>query len=157
MSVKTELYISNRFSIYDIKNVIESHLDAEVKIDQTGIPDLLEFYFTLKGDTRLMSVHINADAIIGKATLLRLGSNEEGKEIMLTIAKVTGGLYVPEDTSDDCQMIRGMLSDEDGLPYFIKDAIIHNNMTDNHDLRGLNESIKKWQAKMNRVSVDTYE
>lgn len=150
MSCETILYVPKKFSIEEIKTIIESYLNVKVKIHQTSIPDLLEFIFKFKNAKRLMSVLFNGKTPLGRAYQLRLGADEEAKKIMKSIGKVTGGLYVPEDTSDECRMLSGMLSDEDGLPFFLKNAVVENYMRDNDDIDGLNKSIKKWKEKVNR-------
>jgi hypothetical protein len=73
--------------------------------------------------------------------------NDEAKEIMSKIASVIGGYYVPDDCRDTGEMIDGMVFEGDGIPYFVKHAMITNQMTDNDDMAGLQAAIKAWNKK----------
>lgn len=168
MGAATKLYISKRFELRDIKEVMENHLDLKVqsrrkknimkkvyyekfKIEVLPTHDVgyVTFNFIYKGHQRNMSVFDNTDLPIKGMYELHLGSNEEAIEIMKTIANVLGGLIEENDCGDKgIYEIHGMLSENNGLPYFIKWAILNNKIKSEDDLVGLNEAIHQWHDEI---------
>lgn len=170
MSVDTRLLLNSKWELDEIKDVMENHLDLieserkvktvrgerveKYKIETTSnhhvAPGYFNFTFKVSGskDTRWMHVHTNYSSPLGSCTLLSLGAFGEAVNIMSTIADVLGGFLMEDDCSDKGYYERdGKLSDRDGLPYFLKRAIIHDKI-DTDDLKGLNESIHKWYDRM---------
>jgi len=68
-----------------------------------------------------------------------------------------GGFFQEKDSRDKFVWIDGMLKSGDGLQYFLKYATINNELVNDNDLKGLNQSIIKWQEKCNSHTVDTFK
>lgn len=168
MSQSTKLYLSKRWELRDIIEVMENHLDLK---EQTRIKKNIakKYYiekfkievapsydftfwnlnFVYNNHNRQMVVFPNTDLCIGNLWELHLGYNDEALEIMTKIAEVLGGLLEENDCSDKgIKEIQGMIRETDGLPYFLKHAIIENKLKDNDDIKGLNEYIHRWCDKI---------
>jgi hypothetical protein len=164
MGAATKLYISKRFELRDIKEVMENHLDLKVqsrrkknvmkkvyydkfKIEVLPTHDVgyVTFNFIYNGRYRTMSVFDNTDLAIKGLYELHLGHNEDSITIMRTIAEVLGGLLEENDCGDKgLEDVHGKLSEYYGLPYFLRYAIIHNTLKDPKNLIEFNEAIHKW-------------
>ena len=163
MGATSKLYVSRRFSLEDIKTVMENHLGLEVqrrkkknvankyyyeefKIEvlSTTILGMVQFVFVYNKRRRTMTVFNDTDVAIKGMYELHLGYDEDAIIILETIAKVLGGLLEKTDFTGIIENIPGMLNENDGLPYFLKYAIIHNELEHQNDLIGLNESIHNW-------------
>lgn len=169
MGTMTKLYISKKYSFEDLKDVMESYLPLEIQARQkkniagkyyvekfkvevipTHSPDFVNFQFKYKGKFRTMGVFNNTDLAVGNMYELHIGCNDEGIEIMKTIANVFGGLLERNDSSNNgIENILGLFSENSGLPYYLKYALIHNQLKNEDDLVGLNEAIYKWYDKIN--------
>ena len=145
MSVDTRLYVSDRWELRDIKQVIKTHLGQTVAVKSYHEVALGMFMFDFGG--RSMWVHTHTDTPIGTATMLSLGMNQEAIKIMRTIAGVLGGILEESDCEHQCEMIRGSFWDEDGLPYFLKYAIIHDKINPDN-IEELKTSIEEWHKKI---------
>jgi len=162
MSVVTFLYLSSSWCLEDIITVIKKHLGykVEIKCCVETSPRMFDFYLTKDGHSNIyMTVFVNGWSPLGPTTQLRLGANDEGKQIMKDIAEVLGGLIHWEDCDDNYELIDGLFNPEDGLPYFLKYAIINNEMVNVSDLKGLNKSIIKWEKRVGPTQsrIDTFE
>lgn len=164
MGATTKLYISKKYSLENLKDVMECHLPLDIQARQkksitgkyyvekfkievlsTHDVDFVQFQFKYKGQFRTMAVFNNTDLAVGNMYELHLGYNDDAVEIMETIAKVFGGLLERNDCGNECiEDIHGMFSENTGLPYFLKYALIHNQLKGVDDLVGLNEAIHKW-------------
>ena len=149
MGVCTKLYISNRFTLEDIKTVIENHICKKVKVESCHKTSLGMYTFNFK--ERCM--YVFTDGGIPNHYCLSLGHNEEAIEIMKTIANVLGGLFEESDCEGKLEEIQGMFSEADGLSYFLKYAILHNELLNENDLVGLNESIHKWHKDLDHSRI----
>ena len=170
MSVDTKLYIESKWELNDVKEILESHFDLvekrrsekvfnkrvvrkfKVEIEPSkGQPNCYNMYFEIKGSKqgpRRMFVITNTHSPIGPATWFSLGHNEESIQIMRKIADVLGGAVIENDCECDVDFVDGSLHDGDGLAYFIKYALIHNEMKNNDDLAGLIHSIHNWEERI---------
>ena len=144
MGVDTRLIINSKWSLEDIKETVRAHLDVSVEWRATHTPSYNIFVFTHEGEERQMNVHTSYPTPIGPAVLLSLRHNDQAVRIMTVIAKALGGFLQPEDYAATYECFEGILYNDDGLPYFLKHAVIHDELKDNHDFHGLNESIHKW-------------
>ena len=146
MSIDSKLYINQRFDERDIRDILTNHIGAiNVKtVTSSATPEMLIIYFTLNGKNRMMFYHLKSETPLGIVGLLSLSSNDQTKEIFTKIANVIGGFFIHEDTNDNGKMIYGMAFEEDGLPWFIKQAMVQGEMKDNDDLTGLSRFIEKW-------------
>jgi len=168
MSQTTKLYISKRFELRDIKEVMENYLDLKVqirkkkvaggkyitekfKIEVVPTQDIgfVNFNFIYNNKQRRMAVFSDTDLCIKNLYELHLGYNDDSIEIMTKIAKVFGGLLEENDCGDKgITEIQGMFSENNGLPYFLKYAIIHNQLSNIDDLKSFNEAIYKWHDEI---------
>lgn len=153
MGVDTKLYISHRFNLQDVMDVIQYHVipnlfnnEGEVKFvpghDECG-------YITFGNQNnrhRSMFYYPKSKTPLGTAIYLSLGHDEQAIKIMTCIAKVLGGLVQEVDNNDNMKMYNGRLIEEDGLSYFLKYSVIHD-CNDGKDLDELKETIKKWEEK----------
>ena len=148
MGVDTGLYLSNRWDLDDLKNVIENHLGCPVKIESTlaSFPNYQVFNFTYKGEQRSLNVHSATMTPLGRFTLITLKQTfGHANEILKSIAEVLGGLYYDNDYDGDMQWIEGKLSEEDKLSYHIKHAIIEDKA---ETLKDVAVSIRNWNAEI---------
>jgi len=158
MGAVTKLYISRKWELEDIKTVMENYLDLKerkktinkrpqsYKIDviNTSVLEMTQFNFTYNNNLRTMAIFTHSD-FAENYYGLHLGHNDEAIEIMTKIANVLGGLLESNDCGENgVEKISGMLHEDDGLAYFIKYSILHNELKDENDLIGLNKSIHKW-------------
>jgi hypothetical protein len=159
MGVDARLYVSSKWKLDDIKTVIESYLRFKVKIESNHKISPGFFYFHLmrdKKEKRTIAVFMNCNTALGTVTYLSLRSDNEAIGILKKIAEVLGGHLNKQDFDDMFDEIPGMFDKDDGLPYFYKYAVLHNEMLNDNDLKGLNESIKKWQKKYKSKTVLTF-
>ena len=158
MGVDTHLYVSNRFSFEDIKTVLECHLDGkDVTIHHSHTPEMSTIAFKIGDDQRNMFLH-RSHLPTGPVLLLSLGHNEQAVQIMRTIGKAIGGILEESDCDGKMQTITGSLSDEAGLQYFLKWAVITNRLP-GETIRELNQAIHDWhdQFQTNRPDSGKYE
>jgi hypothetical protein len=165
MSVNTHLYLNPKWTIKDVCTVLENHFELEEKtITKTVIgiksfqkikteitwdivcPDCFYIRFTLKGsEPRNMFVVMGTQTPLGIANYLDLEYNDEAVMIMKKIASVLGGVFEENDCDGEKIFMDGMFNDHNGLPYFLKYAILHGEMKDEDDILGFIASIKKWE------------
>ena len=153
MSEKTYLYVNSEFWSNDIEDVLRSHLDVKI-IKKESFPasgtELL--YFTFNNNERQMLILYAADIPIGSALQLSLGADEDGQAILKKIAQVLGGLYQASEYENMFELYNGMLWDADGLNFFIKNAILKNDLKDIDDIDGFLQSREKWLKKFEKVN-----
>ena len=139
MSVMTNLYINSKYEQQDIVDILKHVLKAKsVKIhDCKGIHGMSRITFEYQNEHRTLSYHSNADTPIGLCSLISLGHNMQAIEIMKGAAKVIGGIYEENDCESHLEFINGMTWESDGLPFFIKYALINGFMKDENDIEGL--------------------
>jgi hypothetical protein len=172
MGVDTKLQISSKHEIRDIVTVLETHLNLVEKterkrnhltkkynitkykvkvepVESSGCSGFFHLFFQIDGhEERMMSLFVNQNSPIGPTTHMSLGHNEEAVMIMRTIAEVFGGILMANDCSCEEEVIEGQFTENDGLPYFIKYALLHNEMSSVQDIKGLLKSIRKWEVEM---------
>ncbi len=153
MGVDTKLYISSKWEIRDIANVMETYvhiIKGSLIVKHANLSKSLMYSLMFRmenGDNRHMYVHPESDTPLGPCTTLSLSAWGEAVEIMTAIAKVLGGILEKEDCSGMCEMMHGSTWDKDGIPWFINEALIKGDMEDNDDIDGLVQFIKNWKTK----------
>lgn len=168
MGISANLYINNSWELRDLVLVMEKYLDLEpiakskgkkkadilVQVKSCAEIDfnMYQFYFKIRGGElqRQMYVHTNSKTPLGTATYLSLGSNDESIKLLATIAEVLGGILCPNDCDGNMQWFDGSLTDDDGIPYFVKRATLENKMESNDDMHGLQEFMTAWKEKHKR-------
>jgi hypothetical protein len=152
MGVDTKLLLNPNWELNDIRTVIEKEFKTKVEVESCHKTSIGMFHlsFEIQKEKRMMTVFMNNNTPLGPTTYLSLGYNAQAVEIMSAIANVFGGLLEKKDCDGDLEMITGMFSPGDGIPYFYKDAIINKEITKNDDLVGLNEHIHNWCDRMDK-------
>lgn len=147
MSVDTILYLNPKWEIRDIATVAERTQGKEVKVEalQGSIVGCFNIFV---GDRRIFAI-TNYQTPIGVATYLSIGANEESKRILRDIAEVFGGLLQPEDYNEDYELIQGKLYEDNGLPFFIKHAIVHDGI-DPEDTEAFLQSMQNWKRTIGK-------
>ncbi|MFA5937401.1 MAG: hypothetical protein WC822_06025 [Candidatus Paceibacterota bacterium] len=151
MGVDTKVYLNTRWNLDNIKTIIERTQNTKVEIESNHSFAPGYFTFTLPEKKRIIHVHSYTTTPLGTATLLSMRSDEEGKQILKGIAEVVGGMFMDNDVDGKCDFIMGALTDEDGLGYFVKYALVHNGI-DNHDIKGLLKSMNDWYDRCDSES-----
>jgi hypothetical protein len=158
MGCSTILLINNNIAIRDIVTVIERSFETKCKVttDNFGIDNgsinfiVPEKYskpeygksYEDKQEHRNLFYGRNSYTPIGYVTYLSLGLWGSSDKIMEAIGKVFGGFYMLNDCGDKgYEKIDGMISPEDGLPFFVKYASVKGDMKDNDDIDGLKKCI----------------
>ncbi len=153
MGVDTHLYLNTRWDLNDIIKVIERTQNKKVEVK--AHEGMILGYFDFNVGERRIFVHLNSQTPIGSATYLSLHADEEAHKILKDIADVLGGILEYFDSDGKCEMIDGSLWEEDGLPYFLKHAIIEDGI-DNHDLPALKQSISNWYDQCDKSRKPDY-
>lgn len=133
MGVDTRLFISNRWTVEDVHDVLES-LYGKAEYVSSGMPDycILKFNYS-KTEPRSMSAWHNHEEYGFRGVLLSLGANGHAQEIMEKIASRLGGLLNPEDVNDE--LIGYPVLGQHNLDFHVRHAIIHGE-TDGRDIAG---------------------
>lgn len=152
MGVDSNLYINARYGTEDVAKLIEKHIPlkegSKVEIINTHTPDYHVIAFEpLDSHARQLSCFTGSDTPLGPSTHLMYRSNDEGIAIFRALANVVGGYLEESDSTGTLECITGRLSENNGLPYFIRYALINNEMKDEDDVQGLLDSIKKWEKE----------
>ncbi len=156
MGVDTHLYISYRFDVEDIKTVLENHLSCEnVKIGNSHTPSMFIVGFTFEGEQRNMFIH-HTSLPTGPAIMLSLGHNEQAIRIMQGIGGAIGGILEENDCDGKMQTIDGRLSDNNGLQYFLKWAVL-NNKIPGDSIPELNQAIHDWHDEVKAADREKYQ
>lgn len=103
MGVDTELYISKRWKVSDIREVAERRLGYKTKLRfHDFAPDYVKIDL-YKGAELHRSLNVHTDSTIGglPAVNINLRSNEEGYAILKGLAEVFGGLFQEADCDSD--------------------------------------------------------
>lgn len=146
MSVNTILYLNPKWEIRDIATVAERTQGKEVRVEalQGSIVGCFNIFV---GDRRIFAI-TNNQTPIGVATYLSIGANEGGKRILRDIAEVLGGLFQPEDYNENYELIQGEVYEGNGLPFFIKYAIVNDGI-DPKDTEAFLQSMQKLRKELN--------
>jgi hypothetical protein len=148
MGVDTKLYINPRYTVENIRDCIEAHLKTKVTLEvPENMSGMYMLLFKDGNDDRQMYVFPSSNTPIGIFTQLHLRHWGRAVEIMRAIGEVFGGLLQPEDCTEEFEMIYGKLNEGNGIPYFIKYALINNYMTSEDDMDGLKQAIDEWYKK----------
>lgn len=145
MGVDCKLYLNTRWSLTDIQKVMERVSATEVKVEHTTFPDYL--IFTMNGIGRMTHVWPAYHTPMGSMHMLSMASNPQGIKLLKGIAEVFGGLLQEEDVTEKCEIITGAMTDENALPYFLKQSLMEGN--DAESLDDLIATIKAWGLKHN--------
>lgn len=141
MGVDTKLYLNTKWELNNIIELIE-YIKGE-KIEVISNHSFAPGYFCFNLSKRMIHVHTYTHTPLGEATLLDMHSDDESHELFKKIAETLGGIYIENDCDDKCEMMQGRTWDENGLQYFLKYAIVHDDIADD-DIEGFLKSMNKW-------------
>lgn len=148
MGTSTILYLNPKWEIRDIADVLERTQGKEVQIEPQSV-SIVGCFNIFVGDRRIFSI-VNNRTPIGTMTYLSLGANEEGKKILRDIAEVLGGLFMDNDYDGKCELITGNADEDDGLPFFLKYAIVKDGI-DPKDTEAFLKSMQELRKKLNHT------
>lgn len=145
MGVDVRLWLNPKWKLEDVKDVLERTSNTPVTSESTiGSPSY--HVFVMKDIGRMVHVH-QSELPTGPATLLDMRSNPQGIQILRNVAEVFGGILQEDDSEERYEMIVGKMSENNGLPYFVKYAIMNDGI-DPSNMASLVESIKGWEARV---------
>jgi len=149
MSTETVLRISTRWSPDEISTALGAlfHIDTTIKTSNNPSLYSIMLYGKVVGErcSRTIRVHLNSETPLGPAISLRLGHDELAVKILRGLGEVLGGFLQEKDSVQSHEMLYGMLSVNDGLPYFVKYHVLYGG--DPKDPEKLLETIKKWKEQ----------
>jgi len=157
MSTDTKLYTSSFWGIENIKSILHTRLkvtEFKLKSNHEFAPGYFIINFHYNNEYCKMNIFLSASTPIGPAILLSMAANSKNIEILKTIAETIGGYFEENDCKETGTMINGKLCREDGLQYHLIEAII-NGETNGESIPELNDSVKKWQKRVNSYSTET--
>lgn len=147
MGIDAQLMTNAKYSADDIKDIIESMPEVsnfKVQVNDWATSYVI-FRFKFNDEDRQMNIHFHSDGYGLPCTLCTLGQWGSANYILTKIGKILGGFFTENDCEGKYEMFQGLLNEEDGLPYFLKEALIKSKMTDNDDIDGLISYIKEWK------------
>lgn len=150
MSVSTNLFLNHTVQLSELKEAFE-HRYGNVKVHlNESMPYYQAWTFKCPSDkkhVRQLSVHLNYSTAGFSGTLITLGNNDEAIRIMEYIGSIFGGFLTENDCDGNIRNISGRLEPSNGMPYFVRYAIIHDGV-DPKDLTAISKSIKKWESEV---------
>ena len=156
MGVHADLLISSRWTITDVQDVLEHHLEAKrirfsiSKRRTSRCMGSLGFILP-NGSGYMFYVWHGHYSPIGSCIYMHYPSSDEVVGLMRKIAEVLGGMVCPRDCDNNWEMYEGMLSDASNLMWFLKRAVTHNHLADDDDMEGLIESREKYLERCKRM------
>lgn len=147
MSVDTRLFVSNRWRVSDIQEVLENISGKKVKYSSTHCPDYSVLNFTYKTEKRSMNVFANAELCGFVGNYMSLGSWGLSAEIMTKIAERLGGFLNLQDVNNEFQGFPTL--GEGDLDFHLKHAII-NGETDGKDLEDFTKKAKAYSEELHK-------
>lgn len=144
MPTYTNLYLSTRWDLDDIKRTIENHLKTHVTVESEH--KISVGFFTFIFDSTYCTVH-SCNTPIGRLTLLSMMNTKQNIEKLQIIAGVLGGLFTDDSINGKYEMIVGLLDEGDKLSYHLKDSVICADC-DGDNLNQIVFSVKRWNERM---------
>ena len=141
MGVDTKLYLSTRWEADDIKTVLERTSGETVTVRSNH--GIAVGFYSFDVGNRSIWVHLNYHTAVGPLTMLAMRADEESHLLLRRVALTLGGLFMRYDSDEQCELIEGAMNEHDGLPYFVKYAIVNDGI-DPRDIDALAESKKRW-------------
>lgn len=146
MGVDAHLLINAKWGLEDLVELLSSYqgIKATIRSCHKTAPG---YYMLMCDNERTINCFLANSTPLGTCHCLSLRSNKEAIQMLRGIAKVLGGFLNERDTDEDYERIEGMFFEEDGLPYFYKYGVIHNQLKDNDDQEGLSAIIEAWNKE----------
>lgn len=127
MSVDTRLYISHRWNVKDICDVITLRFGVETAIKfNDWAPDYMTVHFRLPDSETGRMLHVHTDSMIGGFKAIQVGfrSNPEDHKILKTLAKTFGGLFQESDTTEDFEAFN--IESNGNVDFIVNEALKSN-------------------------------
>jgi len=144
----TTLHIDSKHSIADITKVIERCFETKITVEHTHDANFVQLFFELQGDQkRLLSLFTSYQTNGFTGTYLSLGASGRASDVMRAIAEVFGGYMREDDGMDQFIGYNGLLNEGDGLPFWVRFAIVSGIDHRNVDALGafIAQTKAKWQ------------
>lgn len=149
MGVDTTLFISNRWNAQDIQQVIEKRFNTKVKLHfHDFAPQYISMQFHLSGnEDRTLNVFTDSELGGFKGISMSFTSNEEGQEVLQTLAKTFGGFFQKSDCDGDYGAFN---APDHGEIAFIVNEAIKSNPALGREHEQMAEYIlkEKWKGKL---------
>lgn len=152
MGVDTHLYLSNRWRLEDVIEVINQHICIDSPVQAKPSDHCATFGSLQSPGNWFCGYHLETDTPLGRFLMLSLRHSDAAVERMKTIARILGGALEERDCDGNIEFIDGRLSDESQLQYHLKYAVIHGHSgeTDREGINGLINSINEWRGKYSK-------
>jgi hypothetical protein len=141
------LYLNTRWSLDDIKKVIERLHGKPIIVKSND--DISVGYFVFMVDDKFIHVFVNSQTPIGSATLLK--SEDNKCPLLKQVARVLGGFL--ENVNGNYEKIGGKMDDANGIPYFVKNAILKDDIGV-YDFRGFIKSVNDWYLRVEHKTLN---
>jgi len=143
MATASKLYMSHKWDLQEIKDLIENYTKYSVEIKTKPKIHPNCSVFTLSDGTNI-NVHTDGETPIGDAVLLTTFSQATGLPVLEVIQRIFGGLLQPDDCEEIFKMEEGFFSKEKGIMYHFRQAVINRKVTGTSDIDGLSKAIDDW-------------
>jgi len=150
MGVDAKLSLNPRWGLDDIVKVLERTQKQKVKVESCHKISAGFYYFNVAN--RNIAVFVNALFPTGSVTELSLSSDKQGIRILRDVANVFGGVLMESDSDGNCELINGAMFEHDGLPYFVKYAIVHDGIKPD-DTQAFIDSMRKWHKEVGKEEI----
>lgn len=146
MGVDTKLFISHRWNVSDIRDVLQKFSEHKIKTEfHDFAPDYVTLNFTTRaGNDRLL--HIFTDTQIGgiKSIGMHMHADLESQMILMALAETFGGMYQPKDNVEQFEAYQP--TSEGNIDFIVNEALKHSPKL-GHDYKGMAEFLSKEKWK----------
>ena len=156
MSVSAKVITNAKYNAGDVKTILENMkgvTDLKMRSTHSCGYTVLNFEFKKYEDgeveQRQMNIFTNCNDYGLPCTMIDLGAWGSAEFILEKIWKIFGGFYCKNDCEDIWENCAGSLAEKNGLPYFIKEALLSGTMKNENDGKGLIKHMKDWEIRCN--------
>lgn len=156
MSISAKVITNAKYSADDVKTIlenIEGVSNLKMRSTSSCCYTILGFEFKKYEDSedeqRQMNIFTNCNNYGLPCTMIDLGAWGSVEFILEKIWKILGGFYCKNDCEDVWENCAGSLAETNGLPYFIKEALLSGTMKNENDGNGLIQFIADWEERCN--------
>jgi len=154
MGTDTKLIIPAKYGPRELIDFIRSWpevTDAKFLVHDWA-PEYVKISFKYNEEQRGLNLHMMSRDHDLDGTSMSLGYWGSSVEILTRVAKLFGGFFQKADSDETWVHIKGRLSESNGIPFFVRQAMTLSKMEDEDDLEGLQNHMKEWYAKYPRRS-----
>lgn len=152
MGIDVKLLSDAKYSAEDVATIVKSMPEVtEFKIRVNDwATDYVIFNFKFNEEQRQMNIHSHVNDYGIQCLLCSLGQWGSATEILTRIGNIIGGFFTENDCDEKYVRLNGMLNENDGIPYLLKQAMLSGKMSDNDDIDGLVSFINEWNENHKR-------